>query len=147
MSDQRRACYGRSGGFASVVVGVVEGGRPAVRAGLGNLVEKHWFGWMDFGARLVSHQRQHGIGSSSVHWLVYFRIRADGKVGLAVVCINNTEVVFGGQRRWQVRGGLRRVAEVDLITTITKLSSLGQQINYEAYTYPVKKVDFSKLKL
>ncbi|XP_048226870.1 thylakoid lumenal 29 kDa protein, chloroplastic isoform X4 [Ricinus communis] len=27
--------------------------------------------------------------------------------------------------------------EVDLITTLTKLSSLGQQINYEAYTYPV----------
>ncbi|KAF3321577.1 thylakoid lumenal protein [Carex littledalei] len=37
--------------------------------------------------------------------------------------------------------------EVDLITTLTKLSTLGQQINYEAYTYPVKKVDFSKLKL
>ncbi|KAL8058528.1 hypothetical protein ABFX02_03G024800 [Erythranthe guttata] len=37
--------------------------------------------------------------------------------------------------------------EVDLITTLTKLSSLGQQINYEAYTYPVKRVDFSKLKL
>ncbi|KAK9930421.1 hypothetical protein M0R45_027459 [Rubus argutus] len=37
--------------------------------------------------------------------------------------------------------------EVDLITTLTKLSSLGQQINYEAYTYPIKKVDFSKLKL
>ncbi|KAL0361775.1 UNVERIFIED_CONTAM: Thylakoid lumenal protein, chloroplastic [Sesamum radiatum] len=37
--------------------------------------------------------------------------------------------------------------EVDLITTMTKLSSLGQQINYEAYTYPVQKVDFSKLKL
>ncbi|KAF5182253.1 Thylakoid lumenal protein [Thalictrum thalictroides] len=26
--------------------------------------------------------------------------------------------------------------EVDLITTLTKLSCLGQQINYEAYTYP-----------
>ncbi|XP_042499113.1 thylakoid lumenal 29 kDa protein, chloroplastic isoform X2 [Macadamia integrifolia] len=37
--------------------------------------------------------------------------------------------------------------EVDLITTLTKLSCLGQQINYEAYTYPIKKVDFSKLKL
>ncbi|KAG7024553.1 Thylakoid lumenal 29 kDa protein, chloroplastic, partial [Cucurbita argyrosperma subsp. argyrosperma] len=37
--------------------------------------------------------------------------------------------------------------EVDLITTLTKISSLGQQINYEAYTYPVKKVDLSKLKL
>ncbi|KAL0440004.1 UNVERIFIED_CONTAM: Thylakoid lumenal protein, chloroplastic [Sesamum latifolium] len=37
--------------------------------------------------------------------------------------------------------------EVDLITTMTKLSSLGQQINYEAYTYPVQKVDFRKLKL
>lgn len=37
--------------------------------------------------------------------------------------------------------------EVDLITTLTKLSSLGQQINYEAYTYPVKKIEFSKLKL
>lgn len=37
--------------------------------------------------------------------------------------------------------------EVDLITTLTKLSSLGQQINYEAYSYPVQKVDFSKLKL
>ncbi|KAL3733111.1 hypothetical protein ACJRO7_022605 [Eucalyptus globulus] len=37
--------------------------------------------------------------------------------------------------------------EVDLITTLTKLSSLGQQINYEAYTYPVPRVDFSKLKL
>lgn len=37
--------------------------------------------------------------------------------------------------------------EVDLITTLTKMSSLGQQINYEAYTYPVQKVDFSKLKL
>ncbi|KAJ1702799.1 hypothetical protein LUZ63_002578 [Rhynchospora breviuscula] len=37
--------------------------------------------------------------------------------------------------------------EVDLITTLTKLSTLGQQINYEAYTYPVQKVDFSKLKL
>ncbi|XP_052189455.1 thylakoid lumenal 29 kDa protein, chloroplastic [Diospyros lotus] len=37
--------------------------------------------------------------------------------------------------------------EVDLITALTKLSSLGQQINYEAYTYPVRKVDLSKLKL
>ncbi|KAI5654891.1 hypothetical protein M9H77_32078 [Catharanthus roseus] len=37
--------------------------------------------------------------------------------------------------------------EVDLITALTKLSSLGQQINYEAYSYPVQKVDFSKLKL
>jgi len=37
--------------------------------------------------------------------------------------------------------------EVDLITTLTKMSSLGQQINYEAYTYPVQKVDFNKLKL
>ncbi|KAK6938122.1 hem peroxidase, partial [Dillenia turbinata] len=27
--------------------------------------------------------------------------------------------------------------EVDLITTLTKLSALGQQINYEAYTFPV----------
>ncbi|GAB2279446.1 Thylakoid lumenal 29 kDa protein, chloroplastic [Dionaea muscipula] len=37
--------------------------------------------------------------------------------------------------------------EVDLITTLTKLSSLAQKIYYEAYTYPVKKVDLSKLKL
>ncbi|MQL99369.1 hypothetical protein Taro_032089 [Colocasia esculenta] len=37
--------------------------------------------------------------------------------------------------------------EVDLITTLTKLSSFGQQINYEAYTYPVQKIDFKKLKL
>lgn len=37
--------------------------------------------------------------------------------------------------------------QVDLITTLTKLSSLGQNINYEAYTYPVQKVDLSKLKL
>ncbi|KAG9452882.1 hypothetical protein H6P81_005786 [Aristolochia fimbriata] len=37
--------------------------------------------------------------------------------------------------------------EVDLITTLTKLSTLGQQINYEAYTYPVAKVNLSKLKL
>ncbi|KAJ4843536.1 hypothetical protein Tsubulata_016339 [Turnera subulata] len=37
--------------------------------------------------------------------------------------------------------------EVDLITTFTKISSLGQQINYEAYTYPVKKIELSKLKL
>lgn len=37
--------------------------------------------------------------------------------------------------------------EVDLITTLTKLSSLGQQINYEAYTYPLPKIDLKKLKL
>ncbi|XP_075644428.1 thylakoid lumenal 29 kDa protein, chloroplastic isoform X4 [Castanea sativa] len=37
--------------------------------------------------------------------------------------------------------------EVDLITTLTKLSSLGQQINYEAYTYPIQRVNLSKLKL
>ncbi|OVA18421.1 heme peroxidase [Macleaya cordata] len=37
--------------------------------------------------------------------------------------------------------------EVDLITTLTKLSCLGQRINYEAYSYPVKKVDFTKIKL
>ncbi|XVF36667.1 hypothetical protein REPUB_Repub19eG0077000 [Reevesia pubescens] len=37
--------------------------------------------------------------------------------------------------------------EVDLITTLTKLSCLGQQINYEAYTYPVRKIELSKLKL
>ncbi|XP_062157718.1 thylakoid lumenal 29 kDa protein, chloroplastic [Alnus glutinosa] len=37
--------------------------------------------------------------------------------------------------------------EVDLITALTKMSCLGQQINYEAYTYPVKKVDLGKLKL
>ncbi|CAN6542792.1 unnamed protein product [Malus baccata var. baccata] len=30
--------------------------------------------------------------------------------------------------------------EVDMITTFTKLSTLGQQINYEAYTYPVQKM-------
>ncbi|EPS63730.1 hypothetical protein M569_11054, partial [Genlisea aurea] len=36
--------------------------------------------------------------------------------------------------------------EVDLITTLTKLSSLGQRINYEAYTYALPKVDFTKLK-
>ncbi|GAV75348.1 peroxidase domain-containing protein, partial [Cephalotus follicularis] len=37
--------------------------------------------------------------------------------------------------------------EVDLITTLTKLNTLGQQINNEAYTYPVQKLDFGKLKL
>ncbi|XP_015885252.3 thylakoid lumenal 29 kDa protein, chloroplastic [Ziziphus jujuba] len=37
--------------------------------------------------------------------------------------------------------------EVDLITTLTKLSTLGQQINSEAYTYPPQKVDITKLKL
>lgn len=37
--------------------------------------------------------------------------------------------------------------QVDLINTLTKLSSLGQQINYEAYTYPRQKVELSKLKL
>ncbi|KAK1436378.1 hypothetical protein QVD17_02157 [Tagetes erecta] len=37
--------------------------------------------------------------------------------------------------------------EVDLITTLTKISCLGQTINYEAYSYPVPKLDFSKLKL
>ncbi|GJN01849.1 hypothetical protein PR202_ga19150 [Eleusine coracana subsp. coracana] len=36
--------------------------------------------------------------------------------------------------------------EVDLITTLTKLSSLGQKINYEAYTYPKQKIDLTKLK-
>ena len=37
--------------------------------------------------------------------------------------------------------------QVDLITTLTKLSSLGQKINYEAYTYPKPKIDLGKLKL
>ncbi|KAF7137779.1 hypothetical protein RHSIM_Rhsim07G0205000 [Rhododendron simsii] len=37
--------------------------------------------------------------------------------------------------------------QVDLITVLTKMSSLGQQIDYEAYTYPVQRVDLSKLKL
>ncbi|KAK7275792.1 hypothetical protein RIF29_16915 [Crotalaria pallida] len=37
--------------------------------------------------------------------------------------------------------------EVDLITTLTKLSALGQEINYEAYTYPPPKIDITKLKL
>ncbi|XP_061364237.1 thylakoid lumenal 29 kDa protein, chloroplastic isoform X2 [Gastrolobium bilobum] len=37
--------------------------------------------------------------------------------------------------------------EVDLITTFTKLSTLGQQINYEAYTYARPKIDITKLKL
>lgn len=37
--------------------------------------------------------------------------------------------------------------QVDLINTLTKLSALGQQINYEAYTYPIQKIDISKLKL
>ncbi|XP_027331313.1 thylakoid lumenal 29 kDa protein, chloroplastic isoform X3 [Abrus precatorius] len=37
--------------------------------------------------------------------------------------------------------------EVDLITTFTKLSTLGQQINYEAYTYARPKIDLTKLKL
>ncbi|KAK9095659.1 hypothetical protein Scep_027128 [Stephania cephalantha] len=37
--------------------------------------------------------------------------------------------------------------EVDLITALTKLSCLGQKINYEAYSYPVKKIDLGKLKL
>ncbi|KAL8490398.1 hypothetical protein ACS0TY_025564 [Phlomoides rotata] len=37
--------------------------------------------------------------------------------------------------------------EVDLITTLTKLSSLGQEINYEAYSYDLPKVNLSKLKL
>lgn len=37
--------------------------------------------------------------------------------------------------------------EVDLITAFTKLSCLGQQINFEAYTYPVERINLSKLKL
>ncbi|VFQ78998.1 unnamed protein product [Cuscuta campestris] len=37
--------------------------------------------------------------------------------------------------------------EVDLITALTKISTLGQHINYEAYTYPVQKIDITKLKL
>ncbi|KAM7516853.1 hypothetical protein LguiA_006436 [Lonicera macranthoides] len=37
--------------------------------------------------------------------------------------------------------------QVDLITTLTKIASLGQDINYEAYTYARPKVDLSKLKL
>ena len=37
--------------------------------------------------------------------------------------------------------------QVDMITTLTKLCSFGQQINYEAYTYPVRKIELSKLKL
>uniref|UniRef100_A0A0D6R8I7 Plant heme peroxidase family profile domain-containing protein n=1 Tax=Araucaria cunninghamii TaxID=56994 RepID=A0A0D6R8I7_ARACU len=37
--------------------------------------------------------------------------------------------------------------EVDLITTFTKLSCLGQNINYEAYTYSPNKIDIRKLKL
>ncbi|CAN0877313.1 Thylakoid lumenal 29 kDa protein, chloroplastic [Linum grandiflorum] len=37
--------------------------------------------------------------------------------------------------------------EVDLITALTKLSSLGQTINYEAYTFAVPRIDVSKLKL
>jgi L-ascorbate peroxidase len=37
--------------------------------------------------------------------------------------------------------------QVDLITTFTKLSTLGQKINYEAYTYPRAKIDITKLKL
>ncbi|KQJ84405.1 hypothetical protein BRADI_5g20670v3 [Brachypodium distachyon] len=37
--------------------------------------------------------------------------------------------------------------EVDLITTLTKLSYLGQKINYEAYTYPKQKINLGKLKL
>ncbi|CAH9085712.1 unnamed protein product [Cuscuta epithymum] len=37
--------------------------------------------------------------------------------------------------------------EVDLIAVLTRLSTLGQQINYEAYTYPVQKIDVTKLKL
>ncbi|KAK9757634.1 hypothetical protein RND81_01G175600 [Saponaria officinalis] len=37
--------------------------------------------------------------------------------------------------------------EVDLITTLTKLSCLGQKINYEAYTYPRQKIELGKLKL
>ncbi|KAI4342125.1 hypothetical protein MLD38_026782 [Melastoma candidum] len=36
---------------------------------------------------------------------------------------------------------------VDLITMLMKMSSLGQNINYEAYSYALPKVDFSKLKL
>lgn len=37
--------------------------------------------------------------------------------------------------------------EVDLITTLTKLSYLGQKINYEAYTYPKQKINLGNLKL
>ncbi|XP_023762346.1 thylakoid lumenal 29 kDa protein, chloroplastic [Lactuca sativa] len=37
--------------------------------------------------------------------------------------------------------------EVDLITALTKMSGLGQNINYEAYSYAVPKIDFKKLKL
>lgn len=49
----------------------------------------------------------------------------------------NSEAQFSSLILWQV----------DLITTFTKLSSLGQQINYEAYTYPAQKIELSKLKL
>lgn len=37
--------------------------------------------------------------------------------------------------------------DVDLITTFTKIGSFGQNINYEAYTFPRQKVDLTKLKL
>lgn len=39
------------------------------------------------------------------------------------------------------------VCQVDLITAVTKLSYLGQKINYEAYTYPKQKINLGKLKL
>jgi hypothetical protein len=38
-------------------------------------------------------------------------------------------------------------SQVDLITTLTKLSYLGQKINYEAYTYPKQKINLGNLKL
>ncbi|KAG4140711.1 hypothetical protein ERO13_D06G034700v2 [Gossypium hirsutum] len=62
--------------------------------------------------------------------------------------VNDPEVTLWVQKYQRSRETVSQTDyEVDLITTLTKLSCLGQQINYEAYTYPVKKIELSKLKL
>nr|KJB64225.1 hypothetical protein B456_010G038200 [Gossypium raimondii] len=62
--------------------------------------------------------------------------------------VNDPEVIPWVQKYQRSRETVSQTDyEVDLITTLTKLSCLGQQINYEAYTYPVKKIELSKLKL
>ncbi|XP_009623911.1 thylakoid lumenal 29 kDa protein, chloroplastic isoform X2 [Nicotiana tabacum] len=61
---------------------------------------------------------------------------------------NDPEVLPWVQKYQRSRETVSRTDyEVDLITTLTKLSCLGQQINYEAYSYPVQKIDVTKLKL
>lgn len=100
--------------------------------------------------REVSTQSRDGLSNWLRGKIIYLRPKTSGYIAKSCYIQDgdcNHSCCRVTQNSCSVDADMCFVCQVDLITTLTKLSSLGQKINYEAYTYPKQKIDLGKLKL